>query len=156
MKYKIPPFLLIISSKLIENYLQGENGAAIIEFLTNLAVCQNVVPDPDENGEIIYKAQSPDEAALCDGARKNGFAFTTRTQTEVTVDVRGEKQTFQVLNVLGFSSKRARMTVVVRHPDGTIRAYSKGSDAKMVPLLSDSIYFFFPFFFLPENIYRRN
>jgi len=105
------------------------------EFLTALAVCQSVVPE-EKDGELIYKAQSPDEEALCSGARSNGYKFTTRAQTEVTVEVRGQNQVFELLHEIPFSSDRARMTVIVRHPDGTYRVYCKGADSKMLPLLS--------------------
>jgi magnesium-transporting ATPase (P-type) len=111
------------------------------EFLTALSVCQSVVPDKNDDGVIIYKAQSPDEAALCDGARTNGYTFCERSQTEIVVNVRGENQVYQVLHEIGFSSERARMSVVVRHPDGTYRVYAKGADSKMNPLLSKSTSF---------------
>ena len=41
----------------------------------------------------------------------------------------------EVLNVLEFSSERARMSIVVRAPDGTIRLHTKGSDASLLPRL---------------------
>lgn len=43
--------------------------------------------------------------------------------------------THQVLNVMDFTSARARMSVVLRAPDGTIRLHCKGSDAIMLPRL---------------------
>jgi hypothetical protein len=46
-----------------------------------------------------------------------------------------EQATHQVLNVMDFSSARARMSVILRAPDGTIRLHCKGSDAKMLPRL---------------------
>jgi magnesium-transporting ATPase (P-type) len=42
----------------------------------------------------------------------------------------------EVLNVLDFSSDRARMSIIVRAQDGTIRLHCKGSDAALLPRLS--------------------
>jgi Cation transport ATPase (P-type) len=38
-----------------------------------------------------------------------------------------------ILNTLDFTSERARMSVVAHAPDGTIRLFTKGSDAVMLP-----------------------
>ena len=43
--------------------------------------------------------------------------------------------TFQVLNVLDFTSERARMSIIVRAPNGTIRLHCKGSDSALLALL---------------------
>jgi hypothetical protein len=80
------------------------------EFLFNMAVCHAVVIDTNEDTggsfdyligfhlnshfmfsfiELLYKSQSPDESALCDGARKNGFRFARRTQEGVGVLIDG-------------------------------------------------------------------
>ena len=42
---------------------------------------------------------------------------------------------FQVLNVLDFTSERARMSIIVRAPDGTIRLHCKGSDSALLARL---------------------
>ena len=42
----------------------------------------------------------------------------------------------QVLQVLEFSSDRGRMSVIFRSEDGTIRLFAKGSDAKMLKIMS--------------------
>lgn len=42
----------------------------------------------------------------------------------------------EVLNVLDFTSDRARMSIIVRAPDGTIRLHCKGSDAALMPRLA--------------------
>lgn len=42
---------------------------------------------------------------------------------------------FQVLNVLDFTSERARMSIIVRAPDGTIRLHCKGSDSALMARL---------------------
>ena len=113
-----------------------------------LSICQSAVPDTDKKGKLVYKAQSPDEEALCDGARANGYTFTTRTQTQIIVNIQGEDQSFEILKEIEFSSDRKKMTVVCRLPDGRIRVYSKGADSAMFEILGKG-YFYFYF----QNLY---
>uniref|UniRef100_A0A8C6CYP8 Phospholipid-transporting ATPase n=1 Tax=Moschus moschiferus TaxID=68415 RepID=A0A8C6CYP8_MOSMO len=78
----------------------------IKEFLTLLCVCHTVFPEREGNN-ISYQASSPDEAALVKGAKKLGFVFTTRMPNSVTIE--------------------ARMSVIVRTPEGQLRLYCKGA-----------------------------
>uniref|UniRef100_A0A4W2C261 Phospholipid-transporting ATPase n=1 Tax=Bos indicus x Bos taurus TaxID=30522 RepID=A0A4W2C261_BOBOX len=98
----------------------------IKEFLTLLCVCHTVVPEREGNN-ISYQASSPDEAALVKGAKKLGFVFTTRMPNSVTIEAMGEELTFEILNVLEFSSNRKRMSIIVRTPEGRLRLYCKGA-----------------------------
>ncbi|XP_039212375.1 phospholipid-transporting ATPase IB isoform X1 [Crotalus tigris] len=112
----------------------------IKEFLTLLAVCHTVVPERHEN-TIIYQASSPDEGALVKGAKKLGYVFTGRTPRSVIIDALGKEETFEILNVLEFSSNRKRMSVIVRTPEGHLRLYCKGADNVIFERLSkDSQY----------------
>ena len=52
----------------------GEEGEAIREFCTLLAVCHTVIPEVKDE-KIIYQASSPDEAALVSGAEELGYRF---------------------------------------------------------------------------------
>jgi magnesium-transporting ATPase (P-type) len=51
---------------------------------------------------------SPDEVALVEAARSLGFEFQRRTRTSVTLRLMGHEVTYEVLNVLEFTSERAR------------------------------------------------
>ena len=42
---------------------------------------------------------------------------------------------YEVLNVLDFTSERARMSIIVRAPDGTLRLHCKGSDSALLTRL---------------------
>ena len=42
---------------------------------------------------------------------------------------------YEVLNVLDFTSERARMSIIVRAPDGTLRLHCKGSDSALLARL---------------------
>ncbi|XP_077591837.1 phospholipid-transporting ATPase IB isoform X1 [Stigmatopora nigra] len=99
----------------------------IREFLTMMAVCHTVVPERDDN-QIIYQASSPDEGALVKGAKGLGFVFTARTPDSVIIEARGKEMSYQLLNVLEFSSNRKRMSAIVRTPNGRLRLYCKGAD----------------------------
>ena len=37
----------------------------------------------------------------------------------------------ELLNLMDFTSERARMSVIMRAPDGTIRLFCKGADTKV-------------------------
>ncbi|XP_004680378.1 PREDICTED: phospholipid-transporting ATPase IB-like [Condylura cristata] len=126
---------------LLENLKNGHpTDEYIKEFLTMLCVCHTVIPE--RNGDnIIYQASSPDEAALVKGAKKLGFVFTTRTPSSVTIEAMGKIFTFEILNILEFSSYRKRMSVIVRTPTGNLRLYCKGADTVIYERLSkDSIF----------------
>ena len=86
---------------------------------------------------MIYQAQSPDEAALCNAARVNQFTFLSRRTSSITISEMGTEVTYELLNMLEFTSDRARMSVVVKSPQGKILVYSKGADSRMLPLLKD-------------------
>eukprot|EP00079_Xenopus_tropicalis_P021843 XP_012813389.1 PREDICTED: phospholipid-transporting ATPase IB [Xenopus tropicalis] len=122
--------------KLFQNIeSDSPTGDTIKEFLTLLAVCHTVVPEKDED-TIIYQASSPDEGALVKGARKLGYTFTGRTPDSVIIDAMGKEQSFELLNVLEFSSNRKRMSVIVRTPSGNLRLYCKGADNVIFERLS--------------------
>ncbi|RKO94826.1 hypothetical protein BDK51DRAFT_24179, partial [Blyttiomyces helicus] len=103
--------------------------AALTEFFLSLAVCHSVLVSRDADGELRYKAQSPDEAALVQAAKDAGFAFVARDGRDIVVAVRGVYHKMKLLNVLEFNSTRKRMSVVVRRPGGEIVLYCKGADS---------------------------
>ncbi|XP_042791625.1 phospholipid-transporting ATPase IB-like isoform X3 [Panthera leo] len=126
---------------LLQNFEDGHPTRDYIkEFLTLLCVCHTVVPERD-GGNITYQASSPDEAALVKGMKKLGFVFTTRTPSSVTINAMGENFTFEILNILEFSSNRKRMSVIVRTPTGKLRLYCKGADTVIYERLSDDSLF---------------
>ncbi|XP_048480918.1 probable phospholipid-transporting ATPase IA isoform X3 [Plutella xylostella] len=104
----------------------GARAKAISEFLTMLAVCHTVIPEP--GGELQYHAASPDERALVLGAAQFGYVFATRTPTRVEVVTPTGREVFEVLNVIDFTSTRKRMSVIVRNEAGKIKLYCKGAD----------------------------
>ena len=81
-------------------------------MLLHLAVCHTVVIDKQKG---VYNAASPDELALVDGAKQQGFEFIGREPDNILVikDSQGYTLKYKVLNVLEFNSTRKRMSVIV-------------------------------------------
>ncbi|XP_073967262.1 ATPase phospholipid transporting 8A1 isoform X2 [Choristoneura fumiferana] len=114
---------------------QHPSAAVIREFLTMLAICHTVIPER-QDGKINYHAASPDERALVLGAAMYGYVFSARTPGAVAVDAGGTTLTYQVLNVIEFTSARKRMSLLVRTPTGEIKLYCKGADSVIYPRLA--------------------
>lgn len=55
----------------------------IQKFFRVLATCHTAVPEVMDSGEIMYEAESPDEAAFVIAAREVGFQFFVRNQTSI-------------------------------------------------------------------------
>ncbi|KAJ3318517.1 hypothetical protein HDU76_000813 [Blyttiomyces sp. JEL0837] len=105
-------------------------------FARAIAVCHTVIPAIDEKTlEMIYESQSPDESALLNGLAANDVKLTFRTKSHVTIEVFGEEQRFEVLQLLDFTSDRKRMSVIVETPEGK-HLYCKGADNIILSRLS--------------------
>lgn len=125
-------------SSLLENLQSNHPTAPVIcEFLTMMAVCHTAVPERDGDN-IIYQAASPDEGALVRAAKQLRFVFTGRTPDSVIIESLGQKERYELLNVLEFTSNRKRMSVIVRNGAGKIRLYCKGADTVIYERLADS------------------
>ncbi|NWU35263.1 AT8B2 ATPase, partial [Hylia prasina] len=105
------------------------------EFFRLLSLCHTVMSEEKSEGELLYKAQSPDEGALVTAARNFGFVFRSRTPKTITVHELGEAVTYQLLAILDFNNIRKRMSVIVRSPEGKIRLYCKGADTILLERL---------------------
>ncbi|XP_051576496.1 phospholipid-transporting ATPase ID-like isoform X2 [Myxocyprinus asiaticus] len=111
---------------LLEAVMVGE--PAVHEFFRVLSLCHTVMSEEKSEGELLYKAQSPDEGALVMAARNFGFVFRSRTPGTVTTQELGKEVTYTLLAILDFNNIRKRMSVIVRNPVGRIRLYCKGAD----------------------------
>ncbi|KAK2084351.1 Phospholipid-transporting ATPase ID [Saguinus oedipus] len=108
------------------------------EFFRLLSLCHTVMSEEKNEGELYYKAQSPDEGALVTAARNFGFVFRSRTPKTITVHEMGTAITYQLLAILDFNNIRKRMSVIVRNPEGKIRLYCKGADTILLDRLHHS------------------
>ncbi|KAF2102775.1 putative phospholipid-translocating P-type ATPase domain-containing protein [Rhizodiscina lignyota] len=122
--------------------LGGASGStqqhAVENFLMVLALCNTVLPEstPGDPPEIIYKAESPDDAALVAAARDYGTILSHRKGSDISLNIKGNQNDYTILNVLAFTSARKRMSIIVKMPDGTIRLLTKGADSVIYPRLS--------------------
>lgn len=108
-----------------------EQKAANEEFMLALALCHTVIAEnqPGDPPKMIFKAQSPDEAALVATARDMGFTVLGHTGDGINVNVMGEDRHYPILNTIEFNSSRKRMSAIIRLPDGRIVLYCKGADS---------------------------
>ncbi|KAA8540273.1 hypothetical protein F0562_024164 [Nyssa sinensis] len=125
------------------NWLKEPNSGAILLFFRILALCHTAIPElNEETGSFNYEAESPDEGAFLVAAREFGFEFCKRTQSSIFVRERytaPEKpieREFKILNLLDFTSKRKRMSVIVQNEDGEILLLCKGADSIIFDRLS--------------------
>ena len=100
------------------------------KFMMALALCHTVVTEPNPNDPTLrdFKAESPDEAALCLVASDMGFLFKGRTRSTLMLNIYGQDTQFEVLDIIPFTSERKRMSAIIQMPDGRIMLYSKGAD----------------------------
>ncbi|KAG2254045.1 hypothetical protein Bca52824_084181 [Brassica carinata] len=118
------------------NWLRESQPNDILQFFRILAICHTAIPElNEETGKYTYEAESPDEASFLAAAREFGFEFCKRTQSSVFVRERfsssGQviEREYKVLNLLEFTSKRKRMSVIVRDEEGQILLLCKGADS---------------------------
>ncbi|KAF9613075.1 hypothetical protein IFM89_005523 [Coptis chinensis] len=126
------------------NWLQDPNAGDILLFFRILALCHTALPElNEENGSISYEAESPDEGSFLVAAREFGFEFYKRTQASVFIREQYPscghpiEREFKILNLLDFSSKRKRMSVIVQDEDGNILLLCKGADSIIFDRLSE-------------------
>ncbi|XP_047202122.1 probable phospholipid-transporting ATPase VD isoform X2 [Girardinichthys multiradiatus] len=92
--------------------------------------------EEDIDDELLYEAESPDEAALVHAARAYHCTLRGRSAESLLVDLPGiGSLVVQLLHILPFDSNRKRMSVVVRHPvTGQVVVYTKGADSVIMDL----------------------
>lgn len=126
---------------------EGEQRHKINFFFRILAVCHDVIAeitpntpqqDPADKPSIKYSASNPDDEALVCAAKYFGFEFLERKNGKFIVihdtaaDIHDE---IEVLTTIAFTSKRKRMSVIIRDTDNTIRILCKGADTAILPRL---------------------
>ncbi|XP_022615153.1 phospholipid-transporting ATPase IC-like [Seriola dumerili] len=120
---------LFMSAPSLVEKLRGQQCPFSRHFLRALSLCHTVMAEWKE-GELapVYQAASPDEEALVGAARELGWVFLSRTRDFIIVSELGVTRQYQLLALLDFTSKRRRMSVLVREPEGGLKLYCKGAD----------------------------
>ncbi|KAH8880163.1 phospholipid-translocating P-type ATPase [Thozetella sp. PMI_491] len=125
--------LTFVAPDFVED-LAGKNGeeqrAAVERFMLALALCHTVIAEsvPGDQPRMVFKAQSPDEAALVATARDMGFTVLGSNSDGITLNVMGKEIHYPILNTIEFNSTRKRMSAIVKMPDGKIVLFCKGAD----------------------------
>ncbi|KAI3361043.1 hypothetical protein L3Q82_013240, partial [Scortum barcoo] len=127
------PGFCFYDDTLLESVKVGDSHTH--EFFRLLSLCHTVMSEEKSEGELVYKAQSPDEGALVTAARNFGFVFRSRTPGTITTTEMGQPVTYTLLAILDFNNIRKRMSVIVRNSEGRIRLYCKGADTVLLERL---------------------
>uniref|UniRef100_A0A3Q3MXN1 Phospholipid-transporting ATPase n=1 Tax=Mastacembelus armatus TaxID=205130 RepID=A0A3Q3MXN1_9TELE len=133
---------LFMSAPTLVDKLRKQQCPLSRHFLTALSLCHTVMAEW-KKGELapVYQAASPDEEALVGAARELGWVFLSRTRDFIVVSELGVTRQYQLLALLDFTSKRRRMSVLVREPEGGLKLYCKGADIVILERLQkDSPY----------------
>ncbi|KAG4283101.1 phospholipid-translocating ATPase [Fusarium proliferatum] len=119
------------------DYIQRKPNTAFSRkakhFLLCIALCHTCLPERTDDGDITFQAASPDELALVEAAKDLGYLVIDRPAQAIKLEARDADgslytETYQVLDVIEFSSKRKRMSIIIRMPDGRICIFCKGAD----------------------------
>ena len=99
-------------------------------------ITRDVELESDNDDELLYEAESPDEAALVHAARVYRCTLRGRSTESLLVDLPGiGSLAVKLLHILPFDSNRKRMSVVVRHPlTAQVVVYTKGADSVIMDL----------------------
>ena len=92
----------------------------------------------EEKGEIKYIGTSPDDLELLKTAASQGYKLIKNSVNKKVLKIgkNGKIIEFEVLNILGFTSERKRMSIIVRDPsDSRIKVFCKGADCEIVKRL---------------------
>lgn len=130
-KYGDPNFEFY-DHRLLNKIKKGDEQCQL--FFLLLSLCHTVMAE-EEDGEIDYQAQSPDEEALVSAAKNFGFVFKSREPRQIEIEVGGETEIHKILAILDFNNVRKRMSVITEK-DGQIRLYCKGADTMIFQRLS--------------------
>lgn len=109
-------------------------------FILCIALCHTCLPEVDEKGEIGFQAASPDELALVEAARDLGYLLIDRPSNSIKLQVTNpdgsvHSEVYETLDVIEFTSKRKRMSIIVRMPDGRLCVLCKGADNVIIARL---------------------
>ena len=116
-------------------------------FIEAMALCQTAMLSAGNKESRTslattssFQASSPDEVAILQAAGELGYRMTKRTTTGVTLAVRdplaspeavADSRTYEILNVIEFTSERKRMSVLYRYPNNEIVLLTKGADSEI-------------------------
>lgn len=102
----------------------------VYNFVRCLTTCHTVIREKDGT----YRAESPDELALVEGAAKLNCFVKERGTVTMDCSLFGKDISYEVLAVNAFNSERKRMSVILKSSEGEYFMMCKGADNIMMPL----------------------
>ena len=154
-KGRVTPFVNFIDTSL--DKLMADNDEASHDFMLNMALNHEVTPEQID-GQLDYGGPSPDEIAFVWFAKHMGYTLVAKPSRQSLAITRpnGKEETWEVLDILQFTSTRKRSSVIVRPigPDGKLwknmseeekkksgklRCFAKGADNVMMKMLRKDI-----------------
>ncbi|KAI7900980.1 protein transporter [Cokeromyces recurvatus] len=118
----------------ITNKSRRNISVRVSDIVQALALCHNVTPVINIDGEISYQASSPDEVAIVKWTEHMGLTLFHRdvNAIQLRVDATEELLHFDVLNIFPFTSETKRMGIIVKNQKTQeITFYEKGADTVM-------------------------
>ncbi|ODV89748.1 hypothetical protein CANCADRAFT_58598 [Tortispora caseinolytica NRRL Y-17796] len=116
-------------------------GNRVRDIVICLAVCHNVTPTEEENGEVTYQAASPDEIAIVKWTESIGIRLHRRDRTSITL-YNSELHTythFKILRIFPFTSESKRMGIIVQdEARDEIWFFEKGADTVMTKIVQQN------------------
>ncbi|KAM3415721.1 Phospholipid-transporting ATPase [Cercospora zeina] len=128
--------------QLISNDPHSSMARKAKEFILGMALCHTALPEL-KDAEIEFQASSPDEVALVRAAQELGYLLVNRSSQRIELLLVGlasdqVRETYEILEIIEFSSKRKRMSIVIKCPDDRIWLICKGADNAIIPRLRQS------------------
>lgn len=119
-----------IAEQKVKGKRKRENHFAFRDFVTALALCNNVTPIQDSTtNETIFQASSPDEMALVKFADLVGIKLLARNTNSITLRTTKGRDKYKILQIFPFSSATKRMGIILYHKKtDRIIFYLKGAD----------------------------
>ena len=152
---RVTPFVNFIDNEL--DVLMKKNNTMTHDFMLNMALNHEVTPEMLE-GQLDYGGPSPDEIAFVWFGKHMGYTLIEKpSRTSLTITKPGGvKETWEILDILQFTSTRKRSSVLCRKigtdgklwknmtndeklSGGNLRMFSKGADNVMMRILKKDI-----------------
>ena len=127
------PFLKVISLK---NVKKSSSLSYMHEFWVALALTNECIVKYDKD-DIKYMGMSPDDLELVKAAMNQGYKLIETSKDTKTIKIGENNYSYEILKVLGFSSERKRMSIIVKDKT-SIKLYIKGADCEISKRLSKS------------------
>lgn len=115
----------------------GIQKSKIQQFFRFVSICHDVIPEVVD-GAVKLSASNPDDEALVCASEYFGFQFTGRRDKKIVImnKEKDMEEEIEILETIAFTSKRKRMSVIIRDTDSVIRLICKGADTAITARLA--------------------